>query len=106
MARSKSGGVNKSAEIREALKQNPKAKSREIVDQLAARGIKVAPSLVYMVKSHDKRRQRRLKRERATTASKALGIANPIDLIVKVKELSREAGGISHLKRLVDVLAE
>jgi len=105
MARSKNG-VNKSEEIRTALKENPKAKSREIIDVLAAKGIKVAPSLVYMVKSQMKRKQRRQKRELATTTSKALGIANPVDLILRVKALAGEAGGIRRLKQLVDVLAE
>ena len=106
MAKSKSNGVNKSQEIRNALKDNPKAKSSEIVALLAAKGIKIAPSLVYMVKSHMKRKQRRQRRELATSTSKALGIANPVDLILKVKALAGEAGGIRKLKQLVDVMAE
>jgi len=31
---------------------------------------------------------------------------NPVELILKVKELARDAGGIGSLKQLVDVLAE
>src|SRR5688500_9476124 len=55
----KNGKPNKSDAIREELAQNPKAKSKEIIDALAARGIKVAPSLIYFVKgkaSHAKRK--------------------------------------------------
>jgi hypothetical protein len=35
-----------------------------------------------------------------------LGIANPVDLIMEVRRLSERAGGMRHLKQLVDVLAE
>jgi hypothetical protein len=106
MARSKSNGVNKSQEIRDVLKLNPKAKSKEVIAALAERGIKVAPSLVYMVKSQMKRKVRRQKRDLATSTSKAMGIANPVDLILRVKSLAQEAGGIARLKKLVDVMAE
>src|SRR5438128_283604 len=105
MARSKDG-VNKSAEIRKALAENPKAKSSDIIDALAAKGIKVAKSLIYMVKSQMKRKKRRLKREEVATTSKALGITNPVDLILKVKAIAGEAGGIRKLKQLIDVMAE
>ncbi len=107
MARSKSdNSVNKSEEIRKLLAENPKAKSREIVETLSARGITVAPSLVYMIKSKAKHKARRAKREKAMASFKASGMANPVDLIIKVKELAQQAGGVGHLKRLVDVLAE
>ena len=105
MARSKDG-VNKSQEIRNALKENPSAKSNEIVAALAAKGIKVASSLVYMVKSQMRRKKQRQKREQAATTSKRTGIANPVDLIIRVKALAGEAGGIRKLKQLVDVMAE
>jgi hypothetical protein len=104
--KSNAAGVNKSQEIRDALKLNPKAKSSEIVAALAAKGIKIANSLVYMVKSQMKHKQRRQKRELAASTSKALGIANPVDLILKVKGLAADAGGIRKLKQLVDVMAE
>lgn len=41
-------GPNKSQAIREALEQNPKASAKDVVDALAAKGIKVAVGLVYM----------------------------------------------------------
>lgn len=107
MARSKAnGGVNKSEEIRKMLAESPQMKSGEIIAQLSVKGIKVAPSLVYMVKSQLKRKQRRQKREQVATASRAMGIVNPVDLILKVKSLAGEAGGIKRLKQLVDAFAE
>ena len=56
MAKSQSGNgdVNKSAAIRQALIQYPKAKSKEIVSLLAAKGIKVAPTLVYYIRNKAK----------------------------------------------------
>ena len=106
MARFKNGGVNKSQAIRDALKENPKAKSSEIIAALEEKGIKVASTLVYMVMNKSKRKQRRQNREEVAITSKALGIANPVDLILKVKSLAGKAGGIKRLKQLVDVLAE
>jgi hypothetical protein len=35
-----------------------------------------------------------------------MGVTNPVDLILEVRRLSEKAGGIRHLKKLVDVLAE
>ena len=69
-ARSAGGGngkrVNKSEAIRELLKQQPAAKSKEIVAQMARRGIRVAPTLVYYIKSKQKQQRRRQKRQRRT----------------------------------------
>lgn len=97
---------NKSEAIRDAIAQSPKAKGKDIVATLAKQGIKVQPSLVYMVMSKQRLRQRRAKRESAQATSKRTGASNPIDLIVKTKALAAEAGGIKNLKMLVDLLAE
>jgi hypothetical protein len=32
--------------------------------------------------------------------------SNPVELVLRVKDLAREVGGIKHLKQLVDLLAE
>jgi hypothetical protein len=98
--------TNKSAAIREVLAQTPKAKPKEVVAQLAGKGIKVAPTLVYYIKSRANQTRRRQKRERVAAASEKTKTANPVDLVLKVKALAKEAGGIYDLQRLVDVLAE
>jgi hypothetical protein len=98
--------VNKSAAIREALAKTPGAKSREIVAQLAERGIKVAPTLVYYIKSKQSRERRKQKRKRAAGTTGWTGNGDVVELITKVKRLAADAGGIHNLKKLVDVLAE
>jgi len=97
---------NKSEAIREALAQNPAAKVKDIVAMLGTQGIKVQPSLVYMVKNRQQRQRKRARRERANAASRRTGTPNPIELVLKTKALAEEAGGIKNLKMLVDLLAE
>src|SRR5271165_7186644 len=90
--------VNKSAAIRDMMARHPAAQSKEIVAFLAEQGVKVQPSLVYYIRSkqlHEKRRQRR---QRVTEASVKTGTASPVELILKVKGLARDAGGIQNLK--------
>jgi hypothetical protein len=97
---------SKSTAIREALAQNPKAGSKEIIALLAGKGVKVAPTLVYYVKSKQNLARRRQKRERIAAASRKTATTNPVELVLRVKDLSREVGGIANLKMLVDLLAE
>jgi hypothetical protein len=103
MAKSK---INKSAAIRAALAENPKARSKEIVTLLGGKGIKVAPSLVYYIKSRQKRLKKLQRRQLAAETSRSTGTADPVQLILRVKELARDAGGLHSLKQLVDVMAE
>jgi hypothetical protein len=100
------GKVNKSEAIREMLKANPKAKSRDIVSRLAGKGIEVKPTLVYFIKSKQRDMRRRAKRERVGAVSRRTGSSNPADLVIKVKTLALDAGGIRNLKDLVDALAD
>jgi len=107
----KSTGANgkrdsKSEAIREALAQSPRATSKEIIEQLAGKGLKVAPTLVYYVKSKQNHARRRQKRERIAAASRATSSTNPVEVVLRVKDLAREVGGIGNLKMLVDLLAD
>jgi hypothetical protein len=99
-------GVNKSEAVREILGRNPHIPVREIVSTLEQRGIKIHPNLVYLIKSKMRARRGRQKRQRALENSRQMGVANPVELILEVRRLSEKAGGIRHLKQLVDVLAE
>jgi hypothetical protein len=92
--------------IRDMIRQHPKAKSKEIVELLAKEGITVQPSLVYFIRSKRRHKKRRQKQQRVAEATQRTGTANPVQLIVKVKNLAQEAGGLKHLKQLVDLLAE
>jgi hypothetical protein len=97
---------NRSAAIREALAQNPKAGSQEIVALLAEKGVKVAPTLVYYVRSKQNQARRKQKRARVAEASRTTAAVNPVELVLRVKDLAREVGGVRNLKLLVGLLAE
>ena len=98
--------VNKSKAIRELLTADPRADSKTIIAQLAAKGVKVSPTMVYYVRSKMKQARQKAKRERVADSSRKAGAANPVELVLRVKDLAREVGGIVHLKQLVDLLAE
>jgi hypothetical protein len=102
MAKKNSGKPNKSSAIREILTQNPHTPVNEIIKALGTKGMKVQPSLIYFVKGKMKRRKRRQIGQRMEKA----GFASPVDLILKVRKLAGEAGGMTKLKQLVDALAE
>lgn len=98
--------VNKSKAIREFLTADPKADSKTIIAQLAGKGVKVSPTMVYYVRSKMKHAKQKAKRERVAESSRQAGAANPVELVLRVKNLAQEVGGIAHLKQLVDLLAE
>src|SRR5438105_3509405 len=98
----KRNGVNKSQAIRDLFTENSKASVKDIINTLGERGIKVQPSLVYFIKG----KLKRLRRKQIGRRMKEAGVINPVELILKVRSLSREVGGIGKLKQLVDALSE
>jgi arginine repressor len=102
----KKGGVNRSQLIRDMATANRKLTNKEIVDQMAQKGHKVSQNLVYLVRAKMGRKRRRQRRELAMARSRELGVQNPVQLILRVKELASDAGGLKQLKQLVDALAE
>jgi hypothetical protein len=64
--------------------------------------------MIYMVKGKlsQMKHQKARKAERVSSASQKTGMSDPISLILKVKELAKEAGGITNLQRLVTALAD
>jgi len=106
MAKSKSG-PNKSEEIRQLLRANPKMPAKDIMETLARRGIDVTDALVYFVKGRMKGRQGRRKKARQMVANvAATGNSDPVATILKVKHWANEVGGLKKLKALVDALSE
>ena len=97
----KKAGTSKSDAIREVLRKDPHTPVKELATKLG-----VSPNLVYLIKSKMGRKARKVSRERAVAAGKAAGLANPVQLIVAVRHLAVQAGGMKRLKELVDVLAE
>jgi hypothetical protein len=103
----KKEGVNKSEEIRQLLKANPKMPTKDIISTLAAKGIEVNDSLIYFVKGQLKGRQKwRQKAQQAVTKVAATGNGDPVATILKVKRWAAEVGGLKKLKALVDALSE
>jgi hypothetical protein len=98
--------VNKSKAIRELLAADPKADSTSVIERLAEKGVKVSPTMVYYVRSKLKQAKQRAKRLRVAESSRQSGAKNPVEIVLRVKDLAREVGGIVHLKQLVDLLAE
>jgi hypothetical protein len=105
-AKSDGQPVSKSQAIRDMLAQHPDAKASEVVKLLAERGVKVNAALVYMVRSTGRRKKARRRRHQAVAVSRAAGVSDPVKLVLKVRELAVEAGGIKSLQRLVDAVAE
>jgi len=110
MPKANQGGYGKSSSksdaIREMIAKYPQARSKEIVRLLGEAGVKVQPSLVYYIKSKQNSQRRRQKRENVESTSAQTGAADPVALVLKVKSLAREAGGILNLQHLVDALAD
>jgi hypothetical protein len=106
MAKANRDGVSKSAAIREILANDINTPTKDVIATLKQQGIKAHPNLVYLMKSQMRARRRKQKREKALENGRQMGIVNPVDLILEVRRLSEKSGGIRHLKKLVDVLAE
>ncbi len=105
-AASDNGKVNKSQAVRDFLAVNPDADSKAVIAGLADDGVKVAPTLVYYVRSKLGQERRKARRERVAASSRQSGASNPVEVVLRVKDLAREVGGIGNLKQLVDLLAE
>ena len=106
MPRSNKETVNKSAAIREMLVQHPKSPVKEIVSHLQKQGTRVRPTLVYYIRSKQRQQHREESRARVAETTKRTGAADPVALVLQVKQLARDAGGFQNLKQLVDALAE
>jgi transposase len=109
MARRKNG-VNKSEEIRQMLRANPKITAKEVCASLKERGIPISEKLYYLVKGKMLGRQARKKKARKmvaqVAASTGAGHADALSTIMKLKSLANELGGMRKLRALVEVLTE
>jgi hypothetical protein len=117
MAKAKAG-VNKSQAIRDAFKELPDAKAKEIVAHLKAKGIETSEQLVYQVKKVGKKKKSgrmpgKVSQAKAVVAAPAktastpspkvhLGVGASIALI---KTTAEKVGGWASLKEIVDALA-
>jgi hypothetical protein len=103
--------VNKSAAIRDELKQNPALSTQEVVDSLAKKGVTVTPGLVYQVRTAMKAKEKKQRREAAKSqvnGKKTQGATakDAVQVVKKIKGLASELGGLGNLKEVVDALAD
>jgi arginine repressor len=94
--------MNKSQAIRDYLSQNPQSTNKEVMEGLGQKGVKVSYNQVYFVKM----KGRKAKRKAAVKATRAAGMSNPVEAVMKVRVLASQVGGMKSLKQLVDLLAE
>ena len=111
MARkTRSGEVNKSAEIRKLLEKNPQLKAGEVIELLGMKGIEVKPNLYYFIKGKLKGRRGRRKKakEMVANVTATMGTSpktsDVVATIIKVKHLAAELGGLKKLRALIDAL--
>ena len=112
MAKGKSG-VNKSQAIRDALKELPGAKAKEIVAHLKAKGITTSEQLVYQVKKISKKKKPGKKPGMVSQAQPM--VATPVSSpkmhlgvgasIALVKMTAEKVGGWTTLREIVDAMA-
>jgi hypothetical protein len=109
MAKQKNG-VNKSEEIRQLLRANPKISAKEVSAALEAKGIKASEKLYYLVKGKILGRQAHKNKARKMVArvaqSTGTGNADALSTILKVKSWANEVGGMKKLRALVEALSE
>jgi ribosomal protein S2 len=61
---------------------------------------------VDFTRSKQRKAERRAKRAKIAESSRQTASKNPVEIVLRVKHLTREVGGIKNLKMLVDLLAE
>jgi hypothetical protein len=96
----------KTAAVKELLMGDPKMAVSEIQSTLAERGTPVHANLIYQIRRKMRTEQRRQKRLGAAPAGRNSGTANAATLVRSLKDLAAKAGGMEHLKELVEALAE
>ncbi len=94
-------GINKSEEIRQLLRANPKVSVKEVRDALKAKGIKISDHLYYFVKGNMLGKQGRKK-----TTSTGTSSTDAVSMILKVKSLADKVGGMKKLRALVEALSD
>ena len=113
MAKGKSD-VNKSEAIRQAFKELPGGKAKEIVAHLKGKGIVVTEGLVYQVKKISKKKKKPGRKPGTVSQTKTMAAApatsSKVHLgvgasIALVKMTAEKIGGWTTLREIVDAMA-
>ena len=106
----KKNGVNRSEEVRQLLKADPKITAKDAVVALGKKGIEISDNLFYLVKGKVLGRKARKKKAKKMVAnvveSTGTGSVDAVTTILKVKAWAKEVGGLKKLKALVEALSE
>jgi hypothetical protein len=100
--------VSVSQHVRDVLSEYPELKAPEIISLLAKQGVTAKPALVYYVNARFRRKKRRQGRQKVAmvmSGASRNGSLDAVAVIVKVKGLATEVGGMSKLKALVEALS-
>ena len=101
--------MNKSEEIRKLLAENPKIKASAAVTELADKGVTISVPLFYFVKGqmNGKKKSKAKKAAKVAKVSAAThtGHDDAVSLILKVKTLANEVGGLERLKSIITALS-
>lgn len=106
MTKPSPNSINKSQAIRDYAAANPNAKASAIHKALAAKGIRVAPSNIYMILSKSRRKATRARRAAAAASVPVISTITPADAVIACRQLAVQLGGTKHLLALVQALAE
>ncbi|GAA4461990.1 MULTISPECIES: hypothetical protein [Novipirellula] len=118
MAKKKSSGVNRAKAIRDYYKAHPNAKPLQVSAELKKQGIEVTAQYVSTIRSNSKRQQGEVGKPGRPSGKKAGGeaAAKPakttnhrkqkvsLPLLVRLKHLTREFGGIAETRAALDAL--
>lgn len=100
--------VNRSDKIREYIKTNPAAGPRAVSDALKAKGIKVAPGLVSVVKSKMNTKGAKIKAKakiKTKSPSKQMSGDDIAKAIISAKELVNFSGSLDKAKNFLDLVS-
>ena len=110
--------VNKSAEIRTYMKQNPKAKPRDVVQALKDKGINVSAQFVSTVKTNSKKGTGTKRRGRPVGSGKKTTVTRrsvsttksadqiSVGSLLKLKDVIKEIGSIEETKAALATLEQ
>ncbi len=102
----KRGGVNKSQEIRDYMKDHPDEGPTAVAAALTAKGVDVTPEFVSTVKSTDLRKGKKGKRGKRGRRAVPGSISDTIKALESAKKLVDQLGGVSEAKSAIDAYAK
>jgi hypothetical protein len=104
--KAKSGGPNKSLEIRNYKEANPTASPKEIAEAIGKSGLEVSAQFVSTVLSNAKRKGGKIGKRGRKPGQAALASPSNIQQLLHAKKLVDQMGGIEAAKAAVNALAQ